>query len=337
MATNKHAMIRYQALDKCFRNKYRYYYMEDLIEACNNAVYELTGVTPNIKRRQIYNDINYMESPEGWDAPIDRIKDGKRVYYRYHTDFSINERPMTDKEIDMLTQAIAVLNRFKGLPQFDWMETMLTNLEDKFNLRGNRDSVIGFEQNLDYMGANFLSDIFLAITNQQVIRLKYHTFKGVDKDWVLHPYYIKGYNNRWFLFGLNNDVASQIINIPLDRIISFEQVNIPYIKNTSIDFNEYFDDVVGVTIPNGAQVEKVVLQFEKERFPYVVSKPLHGSMKILDRDNGIVELSVIPNKELESLIFSFGDQVEVIKPLWFRSRIQEKVANLTKKYSTCAQ
>ena len=38
MATNKHASIRYQALDKCFRNRGRKFFVEDLILACNVAV-----------------------------------------------------------------------------------------------------------------------------------------------------------------------------------------------------------------------------------------------------------------------------------------------------------
>lgn len=40
MPTNKHAIIRYQALDKCFSNRYRKYYIDDLIKVCNNALEE---------------------------------------------------------------------------------------------------------------------------------------------------------------------------------------------------------------------------------------------------------------------------------------------------------
>lgn len=40
MPTNKHAIIRYQALDKCFSNRYRKYYIDDLIKVCNKALEE---------------------------------------------------------------------------------------------------------------------------------------------------------------------------------------------------------------------------------------------------------------------------------------------------------
>ena len=58
MATNKHAIIRYQTLDKCFRNPGRIYYIEDLVEACNDAINEYSGIEDGLKRRQLLEDIN---------------------------------------------------------------------------------------------------------------------------------------------------------------------------------------------------------------------------------------------------------------------------------------
>ena len=57
MATNKHATIRYHALDQCFSNSGRRYYIDDLIEACNSALLEYTGLSDGIKRRQVYEEI----------------------------------------------------------------------------------------------------------------------------------------------------------------------------------------------------------------------------------------------------------------------------------------
>ena len=58
MATNKHAMIRYQALDRCFSNRYKRYYIEDLVEECNKAIYEFTGSLEGVKKRTIFSDIS---------------------------------------------------------------------------------------------------------------------------------------------------------------------------------------------------------------------------------------------------------------------------------------
>ena len=60
MSTNKHAAIRYKALDRCFSNRGRRYYIEDLVEVCNEAIYEYTGVAEGVKKRQVQEDIRFM-------------------------------------------------------------------------------------------------------------------------------------------------------------------------------------------------------------------------------------------------------------------------------------
>ena len=81
MATNKHATIRYHALDRCFSNSGRKYFIEDLIEACNEAIYDFSGIEDGVKRRQVFDDITFMESEQGWSIPLERIKCGRRVLY----------------------------------------------------------------------------------------------------------------------------------------------------------------------------------------------------------------------------------------------------------------
>ena len=126
MATNKHAIIRYQTLDNCFRNTGRRYFMEDLMQACSEAIEKYTGFEVKISRRQIFGDITFMKENEGYLIELDeRCKDGKRVYYRYKdVNFSILNQPMNVKEEQQLREAILTLSRFKGMPQFDWVEEL---------------------------------------------------------------------------------------------------------------------------------------------------------------------------------------------------------------------
>lgn len=130
--------------------------------------------------------------------------------------------------------------------------------------------------------------------------------------------------------GRNNDNLEQITTIPLDRIRELEPIGVDYI-NTDINFNEYFDDVIGITIPKGRSVERVRLRMSPKDYPYIISKPPHGSMTRNDKEFTIT-LQVIPNYELEALILSYGEGVEVLEPLWFREQIKERIANLLKRY-----
>ena len=333
MPTNKHAIIRYHVLDRCFSDVYKHYFVEDLIEACNKALYEYDG-SKGISRRQIFDDINFMEDPEGYHVKLKRIKEGKRTYYRYeNTDYSIDDKPLSEKEIVQLEQTIAMLERFKGLAGFGWMDELLMQLRYRFSVRGEDKSVIGFEQNDQLVGLKYLTPLFNAIINKQVVHIDYKDYREKVHSWEIHPYYLKQYNNRWFLLGLN-DKRKTITNVALDRIESISLSSIKYIRNYDIDFERYFNDIVGVTIPEdeGSKVETVELKFSPKRFPYVKSKPLHRSQLTINEEERIVAIEVRPNWELETLLLSFGPDVEVLAPALLREKIAQKALGLSDIY-----
>lgn len=342
MATNKHAVIRYQALDKCFSNFGRRFYIDDLIEACNKAIYEFTGKEDGIKRRQLFIDINFMESEAGYSIPLEKLGDGKKKYYRYSDrNYSINKQPLSQTEAEQLKDTIMMLNRFKGLPQFDWMEEVLARFEDTFKLKANVDSVVSFEQNPYLKGIERFTELFNAVVNKQPIKIEYRASFGESSFYHIHPYFLKQYNNRWFLFGLNqNELQNKLMNMAIDRIEGFETIYSTFIENETVDFGEYFDDVVGVTVPQNQKPEIILLSINRKRYNYIESKPLHQSqteLKELSNDtNVVVRLKLIPNYEFETLLLGFADSVEILEPQSLKIKISERARKITELNPMCA-
>ena len=335
MATNKHAVIRYQTLDKCFRNPGRKYFIEDLVEACSNAIYEFTGINTGIKRRQVLEDIKFMESTQGWNVPLERIRDGHRVYFRYsEKSFSINNQPLNETEENQLKEALLTLSRFKGMPQFEWVDEITARLDSGLGLSHSNKKVIEFEQNNYLKGLEHITPVYNAILYQKSISIEYKSFKQENSQTIIfHPYFLKQYNNRWYVFG-KNDTSGFIMNLSLDRITLVTDSKRKFIPNKEIDFDEYFEDIIGVTIANEAKVEKVVLKVGNSLFPYIQTKPLHGSQKVKEQESSytLITLEVIPNYELESLILSYGEGVEVVLPKSLRSKIKKRVDLISKNY-----
>lgn len=332
MATNKHAQIRYQALDNCFRNPGRRYYIEDLVEACNDALYNQAGIVDGVKERQVRQDIRDMEGI--WNIPLSKPRDGKKAYYHYEDmRYSINNQPLNETEVTQLKETIYMLNRFKGMPQFGWMEEILARFESAFKLRGTKTSVVGFEHNPYLKGLNFFSDIFNAIVNKQTLNITYKRYAKDPTEMFFHTYFLKQYNNRWFLFGLCEHLKEKmmITNLALDRIEKIAPANIPYIENSCIDFNEYFEDVIGVTVYE-KEAEQVILEIDNILFPYVETKPLHGSQKIKARNQQTttIELNLIINYELENLLLGYIDKIRIMTPEHLRekmiTRVKEAIA-----------
>lgn len=133
------------------------------------------------------------------------------------------------------------------------------------------------------------------------------------------------------MFGLVPD-KNWIMNMALDRILSFSVADVPFVPNRNINFSTYFDDVVGVTVPKNTEAKEIVLRFYGNRLNYVLSKPIHKSQKQVEGHKDEIVIKVKPNKELYQQIFSFLPDVEVISPEWFRKEISKKIAENLKKY-----
>ncbi|MEO9893099.1 WYL domain-containing protein [Aurantibacter sp.] len=336
MSTNKHAVIRYQTLDKCFRNTGKRYFIEDLLEACNASLFEFDNTTEGIRKRQLYDDVRFMESAQGWSIPIEKIKDGKRVYYRYDdSSFSINNQPLNENEAEQIKSAMLVLRRFKGLPQFEWVNELLPKLDKTFNLSNQNNEIISFDTNEFLIGAEYISDLFTAIQNQQALEVSYQSFNStVPQEITFHPYHLKQYNNRWFVFG-KNDGYDNLTNLALDRIKQIDHASISFDNSQMLDFEEYFEDIIGVTKPTEAKASKILLKATTQLAPYIKTKPIHGSQKKVEETNNSCTFSieVIPNYELNKMLLSFGSGIEVLEPKHLRLTIKKLLESSTDIYN----
>lgn len=335
MSINKNAYLRYQVLDKCFSNRYRMFFIEDLLEEVNKALEEFNGVGSKVERRQLFDDIKFMESEAGFSIPLERIRQGKKVYYRYSDhNFSILNQKISDDEIDAINSALMVLLRFKGLPQFEWVNELIPKLQSIFQ-QGDVKEVISFDENEFLKGIDYLPTIYKSLINEVPLKLDYQSFKySSAHKMFIHPYYLKQYNKRWFLFGLNES-DNRIYNIAIDRIKGLSADSRPFIKNTLINFKEYFEDIIGVSVPSNIEPIKINIRLNQEIAPYIITKPLHGSQKKISQNNDstIIEIEVIPNHELRQLLLSYGDSIEIISPESLRKEFKELFNNLNLKYN----
>lgn len=336
MSLTKHAIIRYQVLDRCFRNPGKQYSIEELLNECNDALGEFDPKTNGIQKRQLYDDIRFMQSEQGWSIPLDKTKVGRTVYYRYEDlTFSINSQPLNQMEAEQLKSAMLVLGRFKGMPQFEWIEELLPKLDQTFSLSDHADKVMSFDTNEYLKGIEHLSELFNAIIYKKVLNIKYHSFKSEHPNTIIfHPYHLKQFNKRWFLFGKSQHFEN-LTNLALDRIVSIENTNVVYVENTTIDFEDYFEDVIGVTIPEDNDLIKIELLSDLRLAPYIKTKPIHGSQKtIFENDQGFMfSIEVVPNRELESVILGFGERLKVISPHVFKERIHQRIKESLNNYN----
>ena len=328
MPVDKQVLLRYQVLNKCFRNRYREYTIDDLVDECNKALRRADK--PDVSKRTVQNDINQLES----DYHIilnESLRQGRKRIYRYvDTSYSLPLYRMNDEERNKIEDAIYVLRQFEGEPLYDWVRTILMQIEGG-SFDGEASPVVSFQSNLDLKGLVHFSKLLQAILTKRVLKLRYTPYGKSQITVVVYPYHLKEYNDRWFLIAQAKGYDSYA-HYALDRIDDFEELALTY-KESDENFDEYFDDVIGVTVPE-RESEDIVLRISKPRFEYIRTKPLHLTQSTIEENEsfGIIKINVKVNKELESLILSYGNDMEVLTPDYFRRQISSKIRAMSQKY-----
>jgi len=313
MAQTKNALIRQRVIDRCLSSP-KYYSANDMMEKCSEAL-KLADYQPVTSKVTILKDLEAIER-DFPDAVIVRRKIGRNVYYEYQDkSFSIYKMQLNDNEMAQLAQTVSMLSKFEGMPSFDWVDDLIERFKSSLDIPTTRETIVAFDENLDLEGRSWFAQLFSAIASQQALKIWYQPFDKPEKTYLFHPYLLKQYNNRWFLFGCVDGFTSPT-NFPLDRIKKVEPASIPYKPNTDIDFFEYFDEMVGVSRNTNDVVSKVQLKVDNWRYHYIETKPLHGTQKVISRDDDgvVIQIEVIINRELKQLLLSQGWHVTVISP-----------------------
>ena len=330
MANVKNGSFRESIIDRCLQSR-RGYSTQEIFDKCNNAL-ERRGEIPINALNTIRNDIISIENR--WHVVVEQIRSGREIRYRYEDPhFSIFNTPLNEEEIAQLTQSVSMLRRFDGMPGFEWVEEMSAHLQSTVN--ACPEPIIGFDENKELKGMAFFTPLFKAIAEKKTIKISYHTYRsGRMIEGIIHPYYLKEYNQRWFLFALNDEFKNMSI-YALDRIETLGKTSAKFIPNTEIDFSHYFDNIVGVSVKSDEVPQTVKIWVDKEQLPYTLSKPLHKSQTVIEEkeDGGaIVAIKVIPNFELEQLLLSFGERFEVLAPSSLRDKIADRIKKNMEKY-----
>lgn len=328
MPINKAARFRFEFIDECLRNRLHKWSKQKLLEVVNEKLCDNYGSGSSISLSQIRYDIIDMQTEYG--APIETKRDGTSVIYYYDDpEFSIIKLPLEQEDITRLKETVHLMQQIKGFTIADEIAEIIQRLENKIKISSDsKKPVIAFENPPAALGSENLGDIYESIINKKALKISYRHFRATEPvEQIIYPYFLKEYNNRWFLFGWS-DKNSRIENMALDRMESIKVSANKYRENDSFDADTFFENIIGVTNIKDSSVEKIELLLSKERAPYVLTKQLHHSQetKIYADGKVLVKLSLVINKELKALILGFGNDIEVKKP----DSLRDEIATLLK-------
>ena len=318
MPANKNALIRYKTIDNCLRNRYRRWTLEDLVDACSEALYDMEGIRKGVSVRTVQGDIQMMRSDKlGYNAPIE-VYDHK--YYRYaDSDYSIMDMPMSQNDYEVMQEAVDMLRQLEDFGQFSEMADVVSRLQDKLAIsRNNRKPIIHFDSMPDLEGIRLLNPLYNYIAHKQTLRIMYQSFSARQpSEYILYPYLLKEFRNRWFLFG-SKESNLMLYNLALDRIKSVEPIDVPFRENPDFDSEHFFDDVIGVSKNIKNTPRCIKFWASREQSKYIKTKPIHHSQQLLSENpedgSCVFRIDVVINFEMYSVFMSYGPGIRILYP-----------------------
>ena len=325
MPSDKNRHLRIEILDRCFSDLEREYSRSDLMSECG------------VSRATLHRDLRYIRG--AYDKDVFDAALLKRGKYRYSTPgFTICEDVLDDVQLGQIKSVLLLLRKFVGKPQFEYLNSVIRHLEKNYEVHMGdsvkSEEVIHFDGNPYVKGMEWLVPLFEAIIKKQCRQVVYQPFDGPKRVYIVHPYILKEYNQRWYLLCHKQDdvdCAMELRTLALDRVEEVNDIVHPF-SPAPEDLKEYFEDFIGITNKEDEEVQDVVIKCSPKEFNYLRTRPVHPTQRTLSVQEGLIQISVKPNYELYQWLLFYGDQIEVVKPQKVRDKLKRVIQSMLGKY-----
>ncbi len=331
---NKDAFARYRYIDARLSQKTKQApTLEDLVQYVSDKLEQPVSVSC------IQKDIYAMRYDEGlgFKAPI--VYERMSRTYKYCEDnYSINNIPVNEEDLQGLEMAIGILEQFKEMPAIKMFEEMISRLATSVKInrqKVEKGNVLILDRPKRYIGIEHLSELVDAIREKKIVRINYQPYtKKEPKKHTVHPYFIKEYQGRMYLIAKDIHPTKQdkFLTFALDRMVHVASLSQTF-HEEYIDQENYYQAAIGISLPD-TKPEKIILQFVAEQANYLKSQPIHSSQKIIkEAEHKIeIELLLVINFELITLLLSYGERVKVLSPSTLQQTMIEKIENMRSVY-----
>jgi predicted DNA-binding transcriptional regulator YafY len=295
-------------------------------------------------------------------AEFDSKRIGFEKAFKYNdSKFRIYQDTLPITTIHKLSAFVAFLKSIEINDMFDDIIYTIEEEIEKYKEKGVQpinNKIISLESNdlFNLEGVNAINNVLpicvSAITEKKVLKIAYNPYISEKAELIIHPYYIKEYNGRWFLFAqlekvrskdkktneLLNERIKQINIYAFDRILTTETTDLRYI-DSNIDIQEKLDNIIGVSVDlNDTDIkpETIKIWVSDNSIKYIETKTIHHSqkppVKCTNREGWIVEIKLIPTYEFYQKILHYGESVEIQEPKEVRRTLKEKIEKMNMRY-----
>jgi predicted DNA-binding transcriptional regulator YafY len=324
----KNALIRYRIIDRMIRNPYKTYPSKsDLREACEESLFGST-YGDHICDSTIEKDLFAMRMEH--DAPIKYSRKHEGYYYE-DPDYTINDIPLSEDELESIRFAVQTLQQFQEVPYFKEFGSAIDKIATRVAVAGTEgnetSAFIGFETAYSSIGNQWLPLLLTAIQEKKTCHFTYASFKsGIAKERNVLPVYLKEYRNRWYLISFDLE-KSDWITYALERMDGLVVNEAQHLLKEAFNPSSFFAETIGITTEKKA-AERIELRVNDIASKYIESQPLHSSQEKIGTNQFVLTVQI--NEELIRTLLGFMGELQIISPAHlvqtWNERIQKQLS-----------
>ena len=185
-------------------------------------------------------------------------------------------------------------------------------------------------------GREHLSTIINAMRDGIVLSVTYRNFgRAAAQEFTLKPYFLKVYEQRWYVIGVSSKHPDEIRTYALDRItsLSFTDEKFAYPKKFSPE--SFYANCYGI-YHTDEKPTTVRLRVTPVQASYLETLPLHRSQRRVEQESTaehvVFEYFISRTADFVRYLASKASEIEVLEPEPLRAAVAEEVGKMYRTY-----
>ena len=354
-SSERNIQLRYIILDACFAQSAReesvFWTKEALLEEVNRQLLEAHPFTKPIAMRTLEKDIVDMKAIYG--VHIESGRRGGKVHYAYADNSDgINKSQLIDNELLIVHQFIQIMDRFRGIPGWDWWLRSKLIMQAQMGMIGSGLSEREWKPRI--MEITFSKDerrwyesLVEAAFKQTALRLVYAPGMGdqlervdyLPDQLVQQPVGVFALGSAW---DPDIDAFFHLV-VKLDEITSLDTVVSDWpegLKPRPFNWEVYAADRMaltpGVVSASSDVTISVRVWVADQLAQQFLKEPMHGSQDLRVEQSGggiIFTLYLVPDIQFVRFALQWGDEFQVLEPEDVRHKLRLASRSASDRYA----
>ena len=227
----------------------------------------------------------------------------------------------------------------KRYHQYGQDESLYNYLLSAYHIEGMSELAVKHRDKVKLLdaptGVENVQIILEAIDKQKGIECVYYSFdKATKKQQLLIPYFLKTWEQRWYLAAEPDNHHHGISIFALERMGNIRLTEKKMLPSNDVTAVEYWEGSFGVNHSDNQVPEQIVIKAYGAQAEYIRALPIHESQKELERTDEytIFEYHIVPCFNLFQQLLWHREKLEIIEPIKMREEMKKIVQNIISLY-----